>query len=183
METNTIAKVNEVVILMANDEQKLVPIKPICEALGIEFEPQRRKLNDDDFLNSVTTLGVSTGSDGKEYEMVCLPLKYIFGWLFTINPKNVKLEAQEAVSKYRIECYDALYRNFSEPKEFLESKQKMMEKEIGDYQRMQYEFKTAKERLAQSKERLNKITSFTIEDWRDNNRQMILDFKDEEEQE
>ena len=44
--------------------------------------------------------------------MVCLPLMYIYGWLFTINPKNVAPEAKETVTKYRMECYQALYRHF-----------------------------------------------------------------------
>ncbi|MDL2262971.1 phage antirepressor N-terminal domain-containing protein [Bacteroidales bacterium OttesenSCG-928-I21] len=92
MITRTLARVNEVSIqVVENGSEKLVPIKPICEALGIEFEPQRRKLNEDDFLNSVTTLKVATGNDGKQYEMICLPYQYIFGWLFTINPKKTPL--------------------------------------------------------------------------------------------
>ena len=44
--------------------------------------------------------------------MLCLPVRYIFGWLFTINPANVKPEAQEAVRVYRRSCYDALYQHF-----------------------------------------------------------------------
>lgn len=77
METKTVAKVNQVNIqLVTDNKERLVPIKPICEAMGIEFEPQRRKLNEDDFLSSVTTSGVATGSDGKQYEMVCLPLSH-----------------------------------------------------------------------------------------------------------
>src|SRR5690554_1709432 len=109
METKTVAKINQVEIQMvSNTKEKLVPIKPICEALRIDEDAQRRKLKDDNYLNSVAVLSTATGSDGKQYEMVCLPLEFIFGWLFTINPKNVKEEAREAVSKYRIECYRAL---------------------------------------------------------------------------
>ena len=63
-------------------------------------------------MNSVAALRASTGADGKKYEMLCLPVRYIFGWLFTINPANVKPEAQEAVRVYRRSCYDALYQHF-----------------------------------------------------------------------
>ena len=112
METKTIARVNNVAILAGNDSEKLVPIKPICEALGIDDDAQRRKIQDDDFLSSVAVLSTATGADGKQYEMFCLPLEFIFGWLFTINPKNVKEEAQEAVRQYRIECYRVLYNHF-----------------------------------------------------------------------
>jgi len=113
MTTKTLVKVNNVPIQVVEDNaQIMVPIKPICEALGIDEEAQRQKLKDDDFLNSITMLSKVVASDGKEREMVCLPHEFIFGWLFTINPKNVKEEAREAVAKYRIECYRALYMNF-----------------------------------------------------------------------
>lgn len=45
--------------------------------------------------------------------MFCLPLKYVYGWLFTINPKNVAPEARDAVTRYRRECYDVLYEHFT----------------------------------------------------------------------
>ena len=113
MTTQTLVKINNVPIQVVEDKvQKMIPIKPICDALGIDEEAQRQKLKDDDFLNSITLLSKVVASDGKEREMVCLPYEFIFGWLFTINPKNVKEEAREAVAKYRIECYRALYMNF-----------------------------------------------------------------------
>lgn len=90
-----------------------VPIKPICAALGIADNKQREKIQEDDILASVGTLRVSTGADGKQYEMYCLPLEYVYGWIFTINPRNVADSAKEAVKKYRRECYDALYRHFA----------------------------------------------------------------------
>ena len=112
MKTKTIARVNNVAILAGNDSEKLVPIKPICEALGIDRKAQQDKIREDEFLSSVGVLSTATGADGKQYEMFCLPLEFIFGWLFTINPKNVKEEAQEAVRQYRIECYRVLYNHF-----------------------------------------------------------------------
>ena len=111
METKTIVRVNNVDIIATSDEQ-MIAIRPICEALGIDAKVQRQKIQEDEDLNSVGVLSTSTGADGKKYEMLCLPVRYIFGWLFTINPKNVKPEAQEAVRVYRRSCYDALYQHF-----------------------------------------------------------------------
>lgn len=111
METKIITRVNNVDIVATSDEQ-MVPIRPICEALGIDVENQRKKIQDDEDLSSVAVLSTATGADGKQYEMLCLPIRYVFGWLFTINPKNVKTEAQEAVRAYRRRCYDALYSHF-----------------------------------------------------------------------
>lgn len=111
METKTIVRVNNVDIIATSDEQ-MIAIRPICEALGISVERQRKKIQEDEDLNSVAALRAATGADGKRYEMLCLPVRYIFGWLFTINPANVKPEAQEAVRVYRRSCYDALYQHF-----------------------------------------------------------------------
>lgn len=111
METKIIARVNNVDIVATSDEQ-MVPIRPICEALGIDVESQRKKIQDDEDLSSTAVLSTAVGADGKERDMLCLPIRYVFGWLFTINPKNVKPEAQEAVRAYRRRCYDALYSHF-----------------------------------------------------------------------
>lgn len=177
METKTVVKINQVEIQMvSNTKEKLVPIKPICEALGIDEDAQRRKLNEDDFLNSVTVLSLATGSDGKRYEMVCLPLEFIFGWLFTINPKNVKEEAREAVSKYRIECYRALYKHFSSQAEFLSEKQALLEQQLEYVEMVKSEFSSAKSRLAEAQKKLSEVRSLTLEDWEENNRQLKIEF-------
>lgn len=55
----------------------------------------------------------STGTDGKQREIFCLPLEYVYGWIFTINPKNVSESAREGVIRYKRECYDALYFHFA----------------------------------------------------------------------
>ena len=180
METKTVAKINQVEIQMvSNTKERLVPIKPICEALGIDVEPQRRKLNEDDFLSSVATSGVATGSDGKQYEMLCLPLEFIFGWLFTINPKNVKEEAREAVSKYRIECYRALYKHFSSQAEFLSEKQSLLDQQLEYVEMVKTEFSSAKSRLSEAQKKLSEARSLTFEDWENNNRQLGLEFEKE----
>lgn len=108
----SIAKVNNVSIIVINDEEKRVAIRPICEALGVSIQKQLERLKSDPILNSVITLRVTTGADGKQYEMQTLPLKYVFGWLFRIDSRNVKEEAREAVLKYQMECYDVLYNHF-----------------------------------------------------------------------
>ena len=92
METRVIARINNVDIVSTSDEQ-LVPIRPICEALGIAYPTQFQKIQEDEDLSSTITLRVTVGADGKQREMACLPVEFVFGWLFTINPKNVKPEA------------------------------------------------------------------------------------------
>ena len=112
METKTIVRVNNVDITATSDEQ-MIAIRPICEALGIDYSRQLKKIKDDADLGSVVGVTPTTGADGKTYEMCVLPVEFIFGWLFTINPANVNEESREAVRRYRIECYRALYRHFT----------------------------------------------------------------------
>ncbi len=115
MPQTLITKINGVDIVAVDREGLiLVPIKPICQALGIDDKRQREKIQEDQILGSVGGLTPSTGADGKTYDMFCLPLMYVYGWLFTINPKNVAPEAREAVTLYRRECYDVLYKHFNE---------------------------------------------------------------------
>ena len=117
--SKVVARINNVDIVILNQGKEVVPLKPICEALGIAWQSQHEKLKSDGFLSSVISLSVTTGSDGKRYEMVCLPYRYVFGWLFTINPQNVKPEAQDAVKRYRIECYNALFMYFTVIMDFI----------------------------------------------------------------
>lgn len=112
--TNPITKINGVdIVAVEKDGEIYVPIKPICEAIGIDARAQREKIQADEILSSVGVLSTSTGTDGKSYDMFSLPLKYVYGWLFTINPKNVAESARESVIRYRRECYDVLYEHFT----------------------------------------------------------------------
>jgi hypothetical protein len=112
MDIKILVRVNNVDIVSTSDEQ-LIAIKPICQAIGIDYSRQLKKVKEDRFLSSVMGVTPTTGSDGKTYDMCCLPIRYVYGWLFTINPANVAPGAQEGVMKYKQICYDALYDYFT----------------------------------------------------------------------
>ena len=112
METKTIVRVNNVDIIATSDEQ-MIAIRPICEALGIDYSRQLKKIKEDPDLGPTVGMKPTVAADGKQREMLCLPVEFIFGWLFTINPDNVNEDAREAVRRYRMECYRTLYRHFT----------------------------------------------------------------------
>ncbi|MEE0906890.1 MAG: phage antirepressor N-terminal domain-containing protein [Muribaculaceae bacterium] len=147
-----ITRINDVAIAATSNEQGdiLIPIRPICDALGVAYQPQHRRLQEDEFLSSVVTLRVTTGADGKKYEMVCLPLQYVFGWLFTINPANVSEEARPAVKRYRLECYDALYNHFAR------ARQRQLDENREEI-RLLDEISRAKDTLSESKASLRNL--------------------------
>lgn len=173
-ETRAVAKINGVQILVIENGEKLVPVKPICEALGVAPNKQIEKIKEDEILKSVGTLGVSTGSDGKQYEMFCIPFKYVFGWLFTINPANVKEEARESVIRYKLACYDALYQSFTDSQEFLEAKDRIVETKLAELEVLSANFKSASASMAKKKRELNDARAMTIDQWLANNRQMEI---------
>lgn len=177
MATLSITKVNGVNIVVSNDTEKLVPIKPICEALGVDTEGQRQRIQKDEILSSVACMTKATAADGKQYEMAALPLEFIFGWLFSIDHSRVSESARPLVVKYKRECYHALFEYFTEPQTFLKQKQIAMEAKIGEYQEKQRRFKDAQKEMADAKAKLNDVMKITIEDWRANNRQLTLDLE------
>lgn len=182
-QTRTVAVINESKILVIENGQKLVPIKPICEALGIDAKTQRTKIQEDEILNSVGVLSTSTGADGKQYEMFCIPFKYVFGWLFTIKPANVKEEAREAVMEYKKKCYDVLYQSFTDSQEFLEAKQNLVEEKLNELEDLTNNFKSARNQMYEKRKELNQVRELTIEAWLANNRQLtIFDYHESEDQ-
>lgn len=184
METSTIARINNTTIQVLNDNgTKLVPVRPICEALGIDFDSQRQKINEDEFLSSITGLSTAVGADGKDRQMLCMPLKYVFGWLFTINPKNVKEEAREAVARYRAKCYDVLYDYFSKKSDFLEEKQLMVNKKIDELKQLRYDFRNAEKKMREAQNELSIAREYTYEEWLIKQSQTRIDFEKAEENE
>lgn len=175
----TIARVNNTDIVIIQNGEQRVPVKPICDALGIDFSTQVRKLKSDEILSTTVVIMPTVGGDEKQREMITIPYKYVFGWLFRIHPNKVSPEARESVLKYQMECYDVLYRHFTDAQEFLAEKQQAIEAEQAKYEEIQTNFKETKNKLADAKARLKKVFATTIEEWRFNNRQLSL-FPEEE---
>ncbi len=97
------------IISLEKDGVVYVPIKRLCENLGIDWDPQRVKLSSDSKFSYLVIK--ATGSDRKQYEMGCLPFKKLNGWLFSINPKRIKNPSiKEKIVKYQEECFDVLYK-------------------------------------------------------------------------
>ena len=115
MNQQTIAIINGVEISAVSDENGkiFVPVKPICDAIGVAYQTQHLKLQDHEILAPTITLRVMVAADGKKREMVCLPLEFVYGWIFTINAKNVSEGAHDKVLRYQLECYKALYNHFT----------------------------------------------------------------------
>jgi hypothetical protein len=95
------------------NEQNYVAIRSICRALGIDHQKQFERIKNDAMLREVYTDTVYTlDKKGVSQPMFCLPVKYVFGWIFTIDDTKVSDRARPAFLKYKQECYEALYEHF-----------------------------------------------------------------------
>jgi hypothetical protein len=59
-----VTKVNNVSITcIENKNKRFIPIRPICEALDIDVERQRKKIYDDEILGSTGVLSTATATN------------------------------------------------------------------------------------------------------------------------
>lgn len=91
----------------------IVPVRPVCEVLGLAWSPQRRRILRDDVLSSTVTEMVTVAQDGKQRKMLALPLEYLHGWLFGVSTSQVKEEHREKITLYRRDCFQVLSAAFS----------------------------------------------------------------------
>ena len=176
MKELAIARVNNVNLLVCQDPEQLVPIRPICDALGIALNAQRERINRDEIYSSVMRVTRTTGGDGKQYEMVALPMEFIFGWLMSIDTSRVKEEARPAVIQYKLECHKALYQYFAGAQTFLKEKQAILDIKQQRYFELNTNFKEARRNLAEAKKDLQDTFAVDYETWLSNSRQLIIPF-------
>jgi hypothetical protein len=151
--------INEVEINFAKDGEMIyIPIKPICEVLGIDHSVQYQVIKSHPVLGSTVVEKVTVAADGKDRKMVTLPLKYFFGWLFCIDARKVKPEAAEQVIKYQEMVYNIIYdKFFLEPVQqkkklimILEQENKLLALE-NERKELNAQIKTIKEKIEEIK--------------------------------
>lgn len=178
METKTtsIARINGIDIVMIENGDKRIAVKPICDILGVADEPQVRKLKTDPKFSSTTTLMVAVGADGKQREMVTIPFKKVFGWLYSINANNVKEEARATLIRYQEECNDALYNYFALNEAYMKRREELISESFDKQELARLNFSQAKNVLDDAKEELKQALHYSKSDYLAENTQLQLDF-------
>ena len=97
--------------VIKKDDDAYVAMRPIVEGIGLEWSSQRLKLsNNKGKFNCVDINTVA--ADNKPRQMLCIPLKKLNGYLFSINPEKVREDIKDKVVLYQEECFSALYSHF-----------------------------------------------------------------------
>lgn len=84
-----------------------VAMKPIVENLGMSWSTQTRKL-----LSQKDKYGyahMNIPSMGGIQQMLCIPLRKLNGWLFSINPAKVRADIRDKLIAYQEECFTVLH--------------------------------------------------------------------------
>ncbi|WP_256856273.1 phage antirepressor N-terminal domain-containing protein [Rodentibacter genomosp. 2] len=106
--TQTISFYGSDLITLKVENVIYTAVRPIVEAIGLDWAGQTVKLNKN--KDKFNCCDISTvGADGKIRKMLCMPLKKLNGWLFSINPEKVRSDLKEKVIRYQEECFEALY--------------------------------------------------------------------------
>ena len=96
------------------DGNVFIPVKPVCDLLGVDWGGQYRRIQRDPVLSEEARRIDVTSTRRGTQPMVCLPLDYISGFLFGLNADRVKPELRERVILYQRECYKVLAEAFKE---------------------------------------------------------------------
>jgi len=176
----SVAVVNkQQIIIVKKDGVDCVPIRPICDALGVDFSAQLQRIKRDPIFNSTVVTITTVGADEKDREMVALPHEFIFGWLFTIDTNLVKDEVREAVINYKRECNHVLYNHFKSYADFVQLRSSMIEEAIAVKEAVRVDFNTAKDRLKEADERVKEALRFNFADYIAGKSQLELDFEND----
>jgi hypothetical protein len=106
MTTNYIKFNEKQIPTVLQNDQWWIAIKPICELLDVNYTSQLDRIKSHHILSQLYLKRGIVAADGKQRQMLCLPEKYIYGWIFSINSNSPGLVA------YQERCYEILYDHF-----------------------------------------------------------------------
>jgi len=101
----------DTVVLVDSGNEPFVSMRPIVVNMGLSWQGQHEKLMEK-FGPTVREI-LTVAEDGKQRGMLCLPLKKLPAWLYSISPNKVKPELRDKIIRYQNECDDALWDYWS----------------------------------------------------------------------
>ena len=112
MKTELIPFHEHSLITVRDGQTVLVAMRPICEAIGLDWSSQVKRINRHPVMGSTVVIMTTVAEDGKKRETITIPLSMLNGWLCGIDANRVKPELQATVIDYQKHCFDVLYQHF-----------------------------------------------------------------------
>ena len=104
--TNFLEFKAKTLLFMAVDGTTYVALKPVCEAIGVDYVAQYKNVKEDPILGPALSNQTMQVPGDQARSLACLPEMYVYGWIFSIKSASKELLA------YKKECYDILYVHF-----------------------------------------------------------------------
>ena len=113
MEALTAEFLGKEITLVDNNGVAYVAMREIVEGIGLSWGTQSIKLNENS--KKFNCFHIETvAQDGKNREMLCIPIKKLNGWLFSLNPNKVRADLKQRLEEYQEECFLALWDYWTE---------------------------------------------------------------------
>jgi hypothetical protein len=94
------------------DDVAYVPLRKLTDFLGLNWSGQYLRIQRNEVLVRHVRRVAMTAADGKQYEMLCLALEFLPGWLFGVTASRVRKELRDKLIRYQEECFRVLWRAF-----------------------------------------------------------------------
>lgn len=102
----------DVLLVALVEDIAYVALRPIANFLGLQWAPQYQRIQRDDVLSQEVRLVRMASADGRQREMISLPLEFLPGWLFGVTVSKARPELAPKLTRYRRECFKVLWRAF-----------------------------------------------------------------------
>lgn len=96
---------DDTLITLEKDGEHYVAVRPIVENMGLDWGNQSVKLKNPKF----GCCDIATPTKGGTQKMLCIPVRKLNGWLFSINPEKVRSDIRHIVEQYQEECFTVLH--------------------------------------------------------------------------
>jgi hypothetical protein len=101
----------DTLVLADQNGQPYVVMRPLVSAMGLDWRSQHVKITEK-FRSTVVEI-TTVAEDGKPRTMICLPLRKLPGWLYSINPGKVAPALRAKIVRFQEECDEVLWRHWS----------------------------------------------------------------------
>ncbi len=101
---------DDTLVLADQNGQPYVVMRPLVSAMGLNWASQFVKITDK-FGSTVVEIA-TVAEDGKPRTMICLPLRKLPGWLYSINPGKVAPALRAKIVRFQEECDEVLWRHW-----------------------------------------------------------------------
>lgn len=97
------------ILFLSLDGTYWIALKPICEALNIEYSRSFKNAKNDPILGpalAIQPMQVSKNGRSQLRNMTCIPEEFVYGWIFSLRSDS------EELTEYKRTCYRLLYKHF-----------------------------------------------------------------------